>query len=162
LWAAAVTVVAAGSVAAWIWWPKPQPTPPRARQYVDFDACLLTSSKGVAGDQAAQVWAGLQDASAATAVRVSFLPVVGQQTQANASPYLAGLVARKCRLILAVDAAPVAAVGADAARYPSVHFIVVGGPSTAANVRSIPSGGDMRGTVRSTVVAETPTVPPPR
>jgi hypothetical protein len=93
---------------------------------------------------------------------VSYLSVIGQQTQANASPYLAGLVARKCRLILAVDAAPVAAIDADAARYPAVHFIVVGGSSTAPNVRPLPTGGDVRGTVRSTVVAETATAIPPR
>jgi basic membrane lipoprotein Med (substrate-binding protein (PBP1-ABC) superfamily) len=155
-------VVAASCVAIWIWWPKPHSTPPRARHYADFDACLLTSGEGVTGNQAAKVWAGLQDASKATSIRVSYLPVIGQQTQANASPYLAGLVARKCRLILAVDAAPVAAIDADAARYPAVHFIVVGGSSTAPNVRPLSTSGDVRGSVRSTVVAETATAIAPR
>ncbi|MGH3190248.1 MAG: hypothetical protein ACRDPY_35980 [Streptosporangiaceae bacterium] len=39
---------------------------PSARQYLGFDACLLTGSRGLTGPQAAQAWAGMQDASLAT------------------------------------------------------------------------------------------------
>jgi len=125
----------------WAVWPSSPPPPPasRARQYVDFDACLLTDSSGIGGPAAAPAWAGLQDASAATSVRVSFLPVVGPQTEANAVPYLGSLIARHCNVIVAVGPAPVAAVTAEAARYPTVPMVVVSAdPSASPSPRTQP------------------------
>jgi basic membrane lipoprotein Med (substrate-binding protein (PBP1-ABC) superfamily) len=117
----------------------PAPAAPRARQYVDFDACLLTDSGGIGSPAAASAWAGLQDVSAATSVRVSFLPVVGPQTEANAVPYLGSLIARHCRVIVAVGLAPVAAVSAEAAKYPTVPMVVVAAdPSARPSPRTQP------------------------
>jgi basic membrane lipoprotein Med (substrate-binding protein (PBP1-ABC) superfamily) len=116
-------------------------TPPagtgRARQYLAFDACLLTDAHGLAGTQAAQAWAGMQAASLATHAKVEYLPVAGAQTTGTARPYLASLVQRRCNVVIAVGAAPVAAVAADARQFKSVRFAVVGGHATAPNVTAL-------------------------
>jgi hypothetical protein len=113
-------------------------TPPagtgRARQYLAFDACLLTDAHGLAGTQASQAWAGMQAASLATHAKVEYLPVAGAQTTGTALPYLASLVQRRCNVVVAVGAAPVSAVAADARQFRSVRFAVVGGHASAPNV----------------------------
>lgn len=118
-------------------------TPPagtgRARQYLAFDACLLTDGHGLAGAQAAQAWAGMQAASLATHAKVEYLPVAGAQTTGAALPYLASLVQRHCNVVVAVGSAPVSAVTADAARFKSVRFAVVGGQVSASNVTVLAS-----------------------
>ena len=53
--------------------------PPRARQYLAFNACLLTGSRGLAGPQAAQAWAGMQDASLATRAKVEYLSAMARR-----------------------------------------------------------------------------------
>jgi basic membrane lipoprotein Med (substrate-binding protein (PBP1-ABC) superfamily) len=116
-------------------------TPPagagRARQYLAFDACLLTDANGLAGPQAAQAWAGMQAASLATHAKVEYLPVAGAQTTGAARPYLASLVQRHCNVVIAVGAAPAAAVAADARQFKSVRFAVVGGQATDPNVTAL-------------------------
>lgn len=116
-------------------------TPPagtgRARQYLAFDACLLTDAHGLAGSQASQAWAGMQAASLATQAKVEYVPVAGTQTTETALPYLAGLVQRHCNVVVAVGAAPVSAVAADARQFTSVRFAVVGGHATAPNVTAL-------------------------
>ena len=47
-------------VAVLVWWPSSEPEP-RAREYRDFDVCLLTPARGLADPQVAAVWAGAQD-----------------------------------------------------------------------------------------------------
>jgi hypothetical protein len=109
----------------------------RARQYLAFDACLLTDAHGLAGTQAAQAWAGMQSASLVTHTKVEYLPVAGAQTTGTARPYLASLVQRHCNVVIAVGAAPVSAVSADARQFKSVRFAVVGGRATAPNVTAL-------------------------
>ncbi|MEV4760630.1 hypothetical protein AB0J86_36765 [Micromonospora sp. NPDC049559] len=129
---AALAVVVAGLV-TWAVWPSPPPQP-LARQYRDVTACLLTDERGITGEQAAPVWAGMQDASLKTLARVQYLKVSGEQTADNARTYLASLVQSRCTLVLAVGAAPVAAVGAGAERFPDARFVTVGGGTAAPNV----------------------------
>ncbi|MFE5734002.1 BMP family ABC transporter substrate-binding protein [Streptomyces sp. NPDC056528] len=106
-------------------------TPPdtRARQYRDFDACLLTGERGVvAGGPAAPVWEGMQAASEDEGrhIRVTFVPVMGEQSEANARPFLNGLVQRSCEVVVA-SGAPQAAVAEEAAaKNPEVRFVTVG------------------------------------
>jgi hypothetical protein len=109
----------------------------RARQYLAFDACLLTDAHGLAGTQASQAWAGIQAASLATHVRAEYLPVIGAQTTGTALPYLASLVQRHCNVVIAVGAAPVSAVTADAHQFTSVRFAVIGGHAAAPNVTEL-------------------------
>lgn len=119
-------------------------SPARARQYLSFTACLLTDSRGLAGPSAAQVWAGMQDASLATDAKVEYLPVYGT-TAAAAQPYVASLVQRRCGMVLAVGAAPVSAVAADAGRYPAVRFVAIGATSGSRNVTTVdPANGQVR------------------
>ncbi|MGW2803187.1 BMP family ABC transporter substrate-binding protein [Streptomyces sp. NPDC001269] len=112
---------------------------PRARQYTSFAACLLTDAKGVAGPQAAPVWAGMKDASLATHAKASYLAVAGPATEANAQAYANTLIQQRCDLVLAVGEAPVSAVRQLAPRSPKSQFVAVGAGFTAHNVRFIPA-----------------------
>jgi basic membrane lipoprotein Med (substrate-binding protein (PBP1-ABC) superfamily) len=124
-----VTVVVLAGLLTWALWPS-NPAP-RARQYLAFNACLLTDEHGITGAQAAPVWAGMQDASLRTHAKVEYLPVYGAASEANALPYLAGLIQRRCDVIVGVGAAEVAAVDAYAPSHPKIHFVVVEATSTA-------------------------------
>ncbi len=112
----------------------PAPTPPRARQYLEFTACLLTDERGIIGPEAKPVWAGMQDASLATHAKVQYLAVSGPQTVDNAVPYLNSLAQGRCNLVLAAGAVPVGAVGKAAAQFPGTRFVVVGPGTAAGNV----------------------------
>ena len=105
--------------------PPPDASAGRSRSYSAFQACLLTGSGGVSDAVAALVWAGMEDASAATHAKVSYLAVMGPQTEANASTFVGSLVARQCGVILAAGQAEMAAVAADAGRFASVRFAIV-------------------------------------
>lgn len=114
---------------------------PRARQYSQFDACLLTGEKGVtAGTPAAPVWKGMQRASLDTRARVTYVPVTGEQSAANAELFLNSLVQRRCEMIVAVGAAQVEAVESGAGRHPKIRFAVVGEGEGAANVTVVKPG----------------------
>jgi hypothetical protein len=121
----------------WLLWPSPQPVALRARQYLAFDACLLTDSNGLAGAQAAPVWAGMQDASLATRAKVSYLSVYGPDRPDNVVPFLAGLIQRHCDLIVAVGPSQVSAVVADAPTFSQSRFVVVGGDASGPNVTAV-------------------------
>jgi hypothetical protein len=120
--------------------------PPRARVYTPFNACLLTDSAGIAGSQAAPVWAGMQDASLKTSRKVSYLAVSGPDTEANAEAFVNTLVQRKCDLVFAVGDSEVAAAEARAKHFPAQRFVVVGsgasGPAgpASANLAVVPGG----------------------
>jgi basic membrane lipoprotein Med (substrate-binding protein (PBP1-ABC) superfamily) len=114
--------------------------PPRARQYRDVDACLLTGPGGLADPQAGAVWAGMQDASLATKARVSYLSVVGPETEAAALPFAQSLIQRHCTVILAVGPVEVGAVAKEAPRYLAVKFVLIGGSGAGSNVSVVPAG----------------------
>jgi hypothetical protein len=132
----ALVVVIAGVV--WLAWPS-EPEP-RARQYLDYTACLLTDDHGVTGPAAAPVWAGMQKASSETRAKVQFAAVAGPQTPDNAVPFLTGLTQSKCDLVLAVGDGPVGAVGKVAARFPRTRFVVVGAKASGDNVSDVVAG----------------------
>ena len=113
--------------------------PPRARVYENVDACLLTGARGLADPTAAQVWAGMEDASRATSARVSYLAVTGPatQAQAQAEPFAGSLLVSGCEVVVAAGTAERAAALAEAARFSSVRFVVTGpaagsGPNVTA------------------------------
>ena len=155
-WAVAAAVAVAGcvAVALVVTAPGPRATPPtRARQYLAFTACLLTDSDGVAGSPAAQVWAGMQDASLTTHAKAEYLPVYGT-TAAEAQPYLASLIQRRCGMVLAVGTAPVSAVTADAGRYPQVRFVAIGAAPQSRGVTTVdPADGQVRANVARLISA---------
>ncbi|MER5717191.1 BMP family ABC transporter substrate-binding protein [Streptomyces sp. NPDC002132] len=124
-----------------------RPPDPRARQYRDVDACLLTGADGIAqGTVAASVWEGMQQASEETRARVSYVPVTGEQSAANARPFLNGLVQRQCEIVLTVGAPQAQAVRAVAGQHPSLPFVVVGEAVATAksNVTAVPPGDGLK------------------
>jgi hypothetical protein len=143
IWVGAAVVALGVVVAVLIQWIGPDSPPPRARPYLEFTACLLTDGQGLAGP-AAPVWAGMQDASLATHAKVQYLAVSGEATVGNALPYLTSLIQRRCAVVLAVGPAQVAAVGADASRYPRVRFVVVGGSGSGTNVTVVNGLSDVQ------------------
>jgi basic membrane lipoprotein Med (substrate-binding protein (PBP1-ABC) superfamily) len=155
-WLAASGLVAAAvlGMAVWALWPSSGPAP-RARTYLAFTACLLTDDRGVAGAAGEPVWAGMQDASLATGVKVQYLPAVGATGAGEVSPYLASLVQRHCDLVVAVGAGPVAAVASDARSYPHTRFVAVGKAPSASNVVVVdePSAARVRERVRAVMRA---------
>ena len=114
---------------------------------------MLTDGQGLAGAQAAPVWAGLQDASLSTHAKVQYLQASGPDTAANAAPYLASLVQRKCAVVVAVGPAQVGAVATEATKYPGVRFVVVGVAGSGKNVMSIDSSvpAEVRSRVAKTI-----------
>lgn len=121
----AALVVVVGAV-TWLVWPSSDDEP-RARQYKETAACLLTDDKGLNDAQAAAVWSGMQKASEQTLVRVQYLTVTGPQTRENAETFLGTFTQSKCTVILAVGTAPTQAVPQVAPRFPGIKFVTVGG-----------------------------------
>ncbi|WP_086824919.1 BMP family ABC transporter substrate-binding protein [Streptomyces sp. NRRL B-24572] len=131
-------------------------TPPdtRARAYKDYDACLLTDDKGiVTGAPAAPVWEGMQAASLDERIRVTFVPVTGEQSVANARPFLNGLVQRDCEIVVASGAPQVKAAEAAAAKNPDVRFVTVGEGGGAAhdNLTRVAPGASLKDDITATV-----------
>jgi hypothetical protein len=100
--------------------------PARTQVYENVDACLLTGANGLNDPQAAQTWAGMEDASKATTARVSYLAATGPATEAEAVPYVNTLLVQGCKVVVASGAPERAAVLADARLYTSVRFVVTG------------------------------------
>jgi hypothetical protein len=140
-WVAAAGAVVFAVVLTLVLWPRGRDLPPaRARVYSDATACLLTGSSGVGGPQAAPVWSGMEAASVRTSTKVSYLAVSGDDSVANAVPYVNTLIQRRCGLIIAVEPGPVGAVEQRAASFPSVRFAVLGS-SSAPGVTVIAASG---------------------
>jgi basic membrane lipoprotein Med (substrate-binding protein (PBP1-ABC) superfamily) len=108
--------------------------------YSQFSACLLTDPDGVSGPLAQPVWAGMQAASLKTLRKVSYLPVSGPDTVANAESFVNTLVQRRCDLVVAVGDSEVAAAEARAKGFPSARFVVVGSGVADGNLAVIPVG----------------------
>jgi hypothetical protein len=131
-------VVLLGAGLTWWLWPRADhPAPPLARPYQDVNACLLTDDRGVQGAPAAAVWAGMQEASASTGVRVEYLTVAGAQTPENAQTFLATLAQARCALVFVTGDAPAAALDQAAQRFPDQRFVSVGRPGRAPNVSTV-------------------------
>ncbi|ASW53377.1 BMP family ABC transporter substrate-binding protein [Plantactinospora sp. KBS50] len=149
------TLAGVGAVAlallVWAVLPETAATPPRARQYVDFTGCLLTDEHGITGPDAAPMWAGLQDASAETHVRVQFLEIVGEQTADNAATFASSLAQSHCDLIFAAGPVATSGVRQSASAFPRVRFYLVGAATRpGSNISTV--DGPSREAVRDAVV----------
>ncbi|MDX6740736.1 hypothetical protein [Actinocorallia sp. A-T 12471] len=113
---------------------------PRARQYLDSKACLLTGADGVTEPETSAVWTALQDASVETRVKVQYLAATGPATVANARPFLGTLIALDCDLIVAVGDVPGRVVGEVAPSHLDRRFVVVGVAASQPNVASVAVG----------------------
>ncbi|NUR52071.1 MAG: hypothetical protein HOV71_28425 [Hamadaea sp.] len=144
-------------IAAVVLWPRAEEEP-RARQYRDVSACLLTDSAGITSAEVKPVWAGMQDASLKTLGQVRFLAIAGSQDVANGRTFVNTLVLGKCAIIVAAGKLPVETVTTVARESPHQKFaIVVSGGATPApgtgNVSVISASGDdaTRDAVSSTI-----------
>ncbi|HXA61215.1 MAG TPA: hypothetical protein VNW94_18800 [Streptosporangiaceae bacterium] len=126
---------------------------PRVRQYLTFKACLLTDAQGITGKQAAPVWAAMEEASLKTHARVQYLPVFGPSTVPNALPYLASLVQRHCDIVVVTGDAASGAVAADADKFRTTRFVVIGASAARMNVTSIaPSPATLHAAVADVII----------
>jgi hypothetical protein len=152
---AAAGVVVAGVVALVVWWPsggEPDLPPARARVYADFSACLLTGEQGLASPGIAPVWAGLQDASGDTGIKVSYLAAAGPATDANYLPYVNSLAQRRCDVILTVGEPGTTVALAQAGAHAAIRFVTVGGSGRpAGNVSPVGVTGHVREDVAAVV-----------
>ncbi|MFJ9628902.1 hypothetical protein ACIQPR_03940 [Streptomyces sp. NPDC091280] len=126
----------------------------RARHYTDTDACLLTDRRGISGSPAATVWRGMQDASLRTHARVTYSSVTGEQSTANARPFLNAMLQSSCEVVLAVGGAEVKAVQETTERYAKVGFVLVGaadGGKSGTNVSWVATGDGLREEVAAAV-----------
>lgn len=125
-------------------WPSPRSVydpPARARQYIAFSACLLTGPAGLADPSARAVWSGMQEASATTAAKVTYLAAVGaSETVGSVTPFANSLVQQHCGLVLAVGAVEVQTAQAVAAATADINFVLVGGGAVGRNVAVVPAG----------------------
>ena len=155
-WAVSGAVVVAVAGLTWVFWPAAAPpAEPRARQYLEYTACLLTGERGLTDASAGPVWAGLQDASLATHAKVQYLAITGPQTVDNGVPFLNTLAQTGCNLIFAAGDVAVATVDKGATNFPDRRFYPVGGGSAHANVFPITTTGadGVRGAVSTTLTA---------
>ncbi|NUT32679.1 MAG: hypothetical protein HOV79_06335 [Hamadaea sp.] len=151
------TGLALTGIAVFALWPRAEEQP-RARQYRDVSACLLTDSTGIASAEVKPVWAGMQDASLATLGQVRFLSIAGPQDVANGRTFVNTLVLGKCAVIVAAGKLPVETITTVARESPNQTFVVVvpgGSPPSpgTGNVSVISAAGDdaTRDAVRTTI-----------
>jgi basic membrane lipoprotein Med (substrate-binding protein (PBP1-ABC) superfamily) len=142
----------------WIAWPSSQGAAapvPRARVYSAYSACLLTDDAGISSISARPVWTGMEAASAATSMTVSYLQATGATNVTDVQSYLNTLLVRSCNVLVAVGGQETAAVAATAGSYPSVHFVVVGAKSSGPNVAPVAGANEQAVTagVRQLLVA---------
>jgi basic membrane lipoprotein Med (substrate-binding protein (PBP1-ABC) superfamily) len=131
----------------------------RARHYTETDACLLTDRHGINAKPAATVWQGMQDASLTTHARVSYSSVTGEQSTANARPFLNALLQGSCEVVLAVGGPEVKAAQEATQRYAKLGFVLVGGGSGSGskggagsdNVAWVPADDGLRAGVAAAV-----------
>jgi len=138
----ALAVAAAGTIAVLLWPADDHPQPARERAYKATTACLLTDDKGLMGDTARAAWAGMQEASLATLIKVQHLAITGPQNSANGLSYFNALGMQNCTVIIATGHAPVAAMVEGHDRFPHTKHVAV--------------GGDTADTPLTTVAAESP------
>jgi basic membrane lipoprotein Med (substrate-binding protein (PBP1-ABC) superfamily) len=147
MWVGAVLAFAACGAGLGVWAIGGGSAPaPRARVYTSVQACLLTDASGISAAPAAQVWAGMEDASLRTHAKVSYLAVTSPATSANALTFLGSLLVRRCDVVVATGLPEQAAVRAEAPKYPGVRFVLAGagtrdqGPTAAGNVTVASAG----------------------
>ena len=112
--------------------------PTRARVYKSTTVCLLTGPQGVAGKDAASVWAGVQNAAGAANDQSEYLAAaVPTETVGSVTPFVNTLVNQHCDLIVATGSVEDSAVESIAANEPTVRFLLISGTSSSANVKIV-------------------------
>lgn len=105
----------------------------RSAPYTAYSACLLTESTGLRDSTAAATWDGMQAAARQTHAQISYLPMQGPATTANAGIYINTLALRGCSLVLAAGSVPASGAQGRAAAWPRLPLVAV-----------LPAGPDSR------------------
>lgn len=153
LLAATATAALIGGV-TWLAWPSSDSTPPiRERQYKATTACLLTDDHGLESEPARTAWAGMQEASTQSLIKVQHLAITGPQDVANGLTYYNTLGIQRCTIILAAGDVPVAVMVEGSARFPDIQQVTIGGdPGNSSLTKLDVSTPDtLRGRVREIV-----------
>ena len=125
-WSGIAVLAAIVAVVSWFAWEPDPESVPRAREYRDYDICLLTGEAGLTDDEAKAAWTALQGVSLEAKVRLSYVAVTGEQTSAQAQKFVATQVQQKCGIIVAIGEQQVSAIGAVKDKYPAVQFVPAG------------------------------------
>lgn len=138
------TLIGAGALTAavavlitWLAWPDSKPAPPRERQYKATTACLLTDNNDLTGELAKAAWAGMQEASTATLVKVQHLAILGPQTPANGLTYYNTLGIQHCTVIIAAGEIPVAAMTQGIDTFPAIKHAAIGGDTNGKPITAV-------------------------
>jgi len=141
-------------LAVWGLWPEPSKVePPRARQYVTYSACLLTDSSGLAGEPARTAWQGMQEASSETRIKVFYVATVGANSVDDVRPFLAGLVQRKCDVIIGAGTDQANAIAAGANANPGTVFVAVSDVPLGPAVHVVPTGAQLSDSLRDLLIS---------
>jgi hypothetical protein len=151
----ALTAIGASALAIvitiWLAWPDGQATHPRQRQYKATTACLLTDNEDLSGALAKASWAGIQEASEATLIKVQHLAISGPQTPENGLTFYNSLGVQRCTVIVAAGAVPVAAMTSGYRKFPGSKHAVVGGNAAEESITAVDTSSPE--TIRSGVKA---------
>ena len=133
-------LVLVGGLVGWWWSGRPQPKAAAPVNDVagNFRVCLLTSSDS---SRSAAVWAALQRAAATGKVNAQRFPAPAGQ--ANAMPYVNGVVAVGCGLVVVADDGLIRVVEAAAAKAQQQRFLVVGAGKAAGNLEVVSGPEDV-------------------
>lgn len=129
--------------------------PTRARAYASWRACMVTGPAGLADPQAGAVWKGMEQASAKTSAKISYLAATGNGSAAQASTFVATAAGEQCDLVIAVGAPQVQGLMLVAQQFPRTRFAVVGAGAEAADIVRIPTAdADLSSAVAFTVESD--------
>ena len=141
-WFGGAAVVLVGVIVAVLVWPSskaaPYRPPTRARVYNAFTVCLLTGPQGIAGSDAAPVWAGVRQAANSMNDQAQYLSAVASpETVGSVTPFANTLIQQQCGVVIAVGPVEVTTVESIAPDNLKTRFVVVGSGSASANVRQV-------------------------
>jgi hypothetical protein len=133
---AVAAVLVASAIVLAVWWPRGDEPSARERHYRATTACLLTDDKGLTGTPAQAAWSAMRQVSDRQLIKVQYLSISGPQTAANGLAYFNSLGVQKCDTIIAVGAAPIAALDEGRGQFPDVTYITVGGEDADVDATS--------------------------
>jgi hypothetical protein len=141
-WYGGGAVLVTGVIVGVVAWPSPKVAPhdppTRSRVYNAFTICLLTGPQGVAGGDAAPLWAGVREAANGADDQSQYLAAVASpETVGSVTPFANTLIQQRCGLVIAVGAVEVSTLESLAPGNPGTRFMVVGGGSASANMQVV-------------------------
>ena len=134
------SAAAVAGLIVWVLFPQEdQGREPREREYLQTTAGLLTDEQELRGEVARSAWAGMQEASLATRIKVQYLAITGPQEAANGLSFYNTLGLRQCTVIIAAGPVPAAAMALGSDQFGGIENVAIG-DAPAAMPSPRPSG----------------------